>query len=576
MAGFTARQTELRNIIDGLTRRKMDLMGEISKLSPVVAKLSQIETAEKERKGLLEKLAGFPIDLDKQISALTHQLDQADYAATAVIWLKRIPVNRTALVDSLRRRNELVVALPGLQENERQAFAKISAAEIALSKAHQAVLIASGHVVQAQSQLTSIKERERKFGLVSGEKECSYCGSLMTPAHVEKERSVIQTEKKRIKSELTEAEATLAARRFDELTADSTLKNSRAAHQAAKTEADTRQNDISTANREIEGQVKNLAESYQNLVAQFRAQIAAEQPMDVDAWAVTVYPSPADINHFEKTAGQKAALKALVDGQKRVAQSREITQSLLEKNQTTLAGLRSTLPADAATAPTRMQQAEQESGQIDSQIEVHKANLSHVADNLKLGQTDEQDLRQQKEKAEANIQKENTRQGEMQQALGRLIAKIPKSWQSVRATLTVEVLADLHAEAENLGQYVELNNDLSFARQNIAGLDGQLRRLGIEINKVSVKARRPANDIRIELAAAQRTNNQAHTTRDQASEGLEVLQRTKTERDDLDGRYKGAERKGYLYGILVRKFSDKGIQQELIEVCRDRHRCVCQ
>ena len=534
------------------------------KLNPVIVLLDRIDENRSKRENYLKDLSEFPSDLQQRLADTLECESRFSEAGKAVPWLYHLVENRNKLQKAVGKRDNAIKDLVSSQSNLEEARRTQQKAGEENDQANRVESDANSALAKAQARLEEIKEKESRFSEVEGEKVCHYCGTELTPEHVEREKKVIQSElvKTREKVHAVEGKQQAASERVQ---AAKTACN-KAGELVTAAESTIRSHELArdTAIQNINGGMLSLLTAYNNLPPRFQSLVAGVLHRNESEWLATTYPILDDISQAQKEGGDVASQKVNAERLRgEIAESEKISALLLESERT-LEQDNKKLPVGWETARSEYETVQLQKEQADGNFKTAQSEQARIRREFSTANHEADGLRKKMADAESALNSDQTKQAEILTTLHNFEEQLTSEWQPIATSLTSNSLDTFQTECNSLAQYDQLHRDLSVAKQNVEAKVKKVVDLEEKITEIHELARCKAEEIRLELARSQAESQQAETEKLQSKQEHLALMTRKADREAVEAKKRNAERKKHLYGILAEQMGDQGIQQALI------------
>ena len=563
-----AAQADVDRLVAGLEQHRVQersALQVVASTTPHIATLNDLEHVRHALAVLDDRLLTFPADLDAKHAHHAERVAMLCELATARPWLSRYALARDTWHKARASLTACQVELQSLAREltttcqERDSLAAQSAAA---SQVHN---IARDAQLAARHTLTTVEEHLIFFGEVDGQPECRYCGQVLTPEHLERERERLLAEKAAAQQQHAEAEQAVEAawlvveRRNSQLqVAAAGLERLAMEQQRLATEE--------TLARQQQRQAEELAQAALDaLVPAYANAILGEPPQSLPACFAQTYPTPDDLN------AQATALQALPEERRSVdrlgadlaARNTHSTerQLLLERINATAARY----PAELAQR-LRGEHAAARSALADLEptIEQARHDLATARELLAASTLALETATEQQRVAALAAEAAAARTQEIDHTLADLAARLPEAWRTGGTDWTPGQVTVLQQEERQLDGADLRANELAIARTTRDDLARQLTAVRQELEAIPLEARRPVPELEQATRDA-REQDTAATEHWRQAEGQRVaLLAHREQRRLLEERGRGSRQRAYLHGELARYLGRDHLQRHLL------------
>jgi DNA repair exonuclease SbcCD ATPase subunit len=556
-ADLTRQQDTLHSELEVLQRRLLEVV-------PLAKELEQLE--EKQRDiGLLDaQLVDFPCDLAEQLRQAQLELEQLDEAKAAHLSLQ--------LLVQLRR--DLLAAC----ENAAAAKSNHDAAQNELRQregtAQQLALQAEttkAQVQELQQTLTRLEthrqathEQLDRFDAIATAMQCTLCGQPIDEQHASKERLRLRELLAQLRAELLDVE------RRARITSEELTRWQRELKQEERALVQLQQQLELHSSRAREQQARSvqleesLAQAFQQLPMQYRTEVWTA-PLPV-AWAQTRYPTSVDLEELQRRGEQKAGHGRKVarlreqhgkwadlDSQRKRLQL-DLQRGRERYPQSTLSQARGEETVlqqeydDKRTQQAERQHQQRDLATLHSQRQRELDTLQHA-------------LRAQQTALAGRLAVHRERQEQKR----KLLAGLPRVWQTQALQLNEETLAPLLDQHAQLARFLKEEAELIRAQHAREQLEAQLAALEQQLAATPEPVRQPLAAVQESLLAARAERAQADARRADAQQRLAECERIRERRKQYEAEFKEKERTHLLYRRLAKLLGRDQLQRHLLQ-----------
>lgn len=534
------------------------LQEDVNMLHQLAAIRAQIE----ERR---QHLSSFPEDLEQQHSVLKQEMEALKELQVALPWLEHFAEARAVWHQaSLAYREtqgdaEALTTQTLLKQNEKRA------AEDRLQAVQQEALEAQQYLTECNTLLTVARKNLRNFQEVDGQAKCRYCGQMLTPQHLDDERTRLEEE-----SKIAQDAVGNARQRSKEINGRiRTLEQERDAItgliEALQSDAQYILQKQLNAQQTLTSEERKARKALSSLPPTHREKIARSRDETIDVIFACDYPTAATLSELRVQAQQvdeKSRQLNKVSKQQLDREKLLVERSLLLREQQ---GLEERYPAQREHAI--LQAFQQEQQRLDVASNKRKeldSQLKQAEQQLELAQATSQQADQQVHVITITLKTEEGKKETLQVTLVEQVATLPASWQTAAEAITEEQVTIWQREIEQLAGADLLYEQLEKVRQERQSLEQGKQHLEQEMETIEPEARRPLSMIEQEERCAQQEYEKANEELQQAQLEKRTLEICREQRLEYETHYHQAKRKALLYKRLTQLLGRDHLQNYLL------------
>ncbi|MEZ6139236.1 MAG: SMC family ATPase [Zavarzinella sp.] len=541
-----------------------------AELAQVIGKLDQYEELLQRIENDRVALDALPKDLQEQVATVQQQADELAELGRWQSHLVHIAQNRQELIQLRQELVECEEEKRKLTEQGKAAGKNDTSCQQLLAQASAHSKVAASAATQAKTLYEQAKRLADEFEHLDGQQICRVCGQELTPAHFLEEKTRRTKAMKEAAKEDRKAQQALEAAEKAETEARKKAEEAtNLVEQARKAYLDNKKQtkDLTDDLQQLE---QKLAQAFHVLPNQLQGKIAPTVPAD---WAVTRYPSAADLKKLETQLRQTDALRTRL---------KQLQQQLNHRN--TLVGAFESL--NQQLADHRKQLPNKDFGEI-------RANYLHIQTNEKSFQNKMDDIRKQRTAADQaqekytqavneaeqqliRIQGElrslRTARDEAQQTITRARESLPSHWQQISTNVGLADLNRWKGELEGLirDQIADKYEKSRTAQSVIQLLEGELQKVMVRANTISSEAKVPPEQVsqRIETMKAASQNSQAQLK--EAEKQVDLLLSRVKMREEYQTQVLEAGKELQYYDILTQLLGRDRLQRFLVRTAEQQ------
>jgi DNA repair exonuclease SbcCD ATPase subunit len=512
-----------------------------------------------------QRLSSVSEDLEQRHSVLQQEVEALKELQVAIPWLEHFAEARAVWHQAslayreAQRDAEALTTQAVLKQNEKRAV------EDRLQAVQQEASQAQQYLTECNTLLAVAKKNLRNFQEVDSQAKCRYCGQMLTPQHLDDERTRLEEELKiaqdavetaRQRSKETNGRGRTPERERDAITD---------LIQALQSDAQRMLQEQLKAQQTLTSEEHKARKALSSLPPTHREKIATGDDETIDVIFACDYPTAATLSELRLQAQQvdeKSGQLSLLSEQRHDREKLLAEQSLLLRQQQ---GLEERYPTQREHDILLAFQQEQQRLDVTSnkRKELH-SQLKQAEQQLEQAQATSQQADQQVQAITITLKTEEGKKETLQVTLVEQVAALPVSWQTAAEAMTEEQVTGWQREIEQLAGADHLYEQLEKARQERQSLEQRKQHLEQEMDTIEPEARRPLSIIEQEERCARQEYEKVNEELQQAQLEKRTLEICREQHLEYETHYHQARRKALLYKRLAQLLGRDHLQNYLL------------
>ena len=544
--------------------KQTTLNARLRELAGVLEKVKHVEDAQAEVRRLEDEMKQLPPDPDAAVRQLRQEQERLGHLAQHLALLTRLHDDRSELtkvvvIEVQAKGEEARLKAEGIKAKD-----EFTALEATARAARDERAAKDTAAAEARALARQARELADEFKQLSGAKTCRACGQPLTVEHLDAER------KKR------DLDARAAERKLESLataaTAARTLEDQLAAKEAAdRKHLDQMRDGYKDAAAAVKGAAQDIRrltdscrQTYFALPDPFKQKLGPTEPAD---WAKVEYPNRHDLSELSTEARGIDDVKRKLRRAEDEAATSTAVRARLESARERYAAAKRSVPGDDP-AGLRQEFAAKQSEESSLVAGVKAAKKEIAATEVEadrhqrlLGETD-RDLTE----IAGKLKTEEVSRGQATEAIDRAKRTLPAAWRKPvegagfndRSRWQDEFDALTAADTER--KFTQLQA----ARGGLDSLRAEIAQLEQEADAFPDEARRPADDIKLEIRTAETERKQRDKDLLDAQRQKGTLDDYRRQRAELGEKYKAADAEHNRYKTLAELLGRDRLQRHLV------------
>ena len=557
------RESHRKNLMQE-EQRLSEIGIRLRELSSQLTQLKLYEDQTAKLKAVEKDLAQLPNDPAEAVRQAQEAFDHRVELGKVVPLLDRFAAARIELRKATERGADLKVAEAKTREAGEQAKKRHAEAKAKLEAATQARHQADEAATEARTLLQQAKAADDDFGQLEGARVCRACGQALTPGHWEMEKTRRDQELKAATAKHQQAATQQAAARSAESAArdqfdaaDKELTRLRETWKETKKEEELAARDVDRLAQECRHAYLSLPEAYRTTVS----------PAVPDDWLATTWPTADEQRVLKKEAADLDAART----QLRSAQAHQTRFDKLHAErqaaQTLIDQVKKALPRGD---PDKLREEE---ARLRAEEEAFTAKVRGTKKLLQENELEHERLTKELadvQKTLANLDSqlnvEAATRTQHRDAIDRAGRLLPEKWRDAANKAGLAEQNKWKAELDELTnkRTEERYKELAQTRASVEAVrqDIALAEKGAE--SFAEEARRPAEQIKAQLAAAKKAVAARDEDLHKAREEKAILDRHRAERERLRAQTLELERELNYAVLLSQLLGRDRLQRHLV------------
>lgn len=567
---------EINQKIENKQNDSNNIANRLVELTPLVEKLSQLESIQNKLQDLKQSLATFPLNLEELLQKAESEDKLLEEITNTLPWLKQLAQERSKLLGAVKREEEANKNLESLQAKLEEYQTQQAKFNTDFANASEAEKKLSHNITRLQTEYEAVCNKRDNFEKASHQPICELCGQEITPEHA-------QVEKARLDAQIADTEANLTRLNNEHQKAQNNLN-------LLATELDNLNNKITvinndfTENRSRRSQAKGDAKQYteqiknafSNLTDAYQVNVSP-YPVDNDlGWLDTSYPTEADLEEFSQLLGNRQTHTQKL---KKLRNQISNWQGVNTEQQTYIKHLteieENLSLSEAQEARSEKNTLQESQKELQSTVKTLKEEQTQILNKIKEIDEDVNTLSNKIRKYEIDLSDKRGSQSEIQRSFKSDVESLPLQWQESITNIDEEKLEELANEKEVLAEYEKLSNQLNIASESVTFLQQQISNFSNQIEQLPNEAKRAFQEVEQELTTAKSERDTFDRNRQEAQISLNELISKRKLYEQLEKQKLDAERNQSLYKILCDLLGNgkQGLQLKLL---RDAEQAIVQ
>lgn len=567
---------EIKQKIEHQQNDSNNIANRLVELTPLVEKISQLESIQIKIQDLKQTLADFPSDLEELLQKAESEDKKLEEITQTLPWLEQLAQKRSKLVQAIQREKEANKNIEKKQVQLEEYQNQQEKLNNDIADARETEKRLSHNITRIETEYKANCSKRNDFEEASHQPTCKLCGQEITPEHAQAEKARLDTQIADAKANLTSLDnehqkvhenLNLLSTKLDNLNKQITLINN---------SCNQNQNQLSQAQQYIKEYTEQIKNAFNNLPTAYQVDISPYGIDDDFDWFDTSYPTEADLKELNQRLGNRqthtqklnklrnqfSKLKDLnTEKQTYITQSVELEESFSI--------------SEAQEARSEINKLQESQKKLKLTLEQLKKEETLIFNKVKKIEDDVNILSNKLQQYKNDLSNKKGSQNEIQRRLKSDLESLPSQWQESVTNIDEHKLEELDSERKALTEYENLSNQLRDASKDVAFFQKEISKISNQIEQLPIEARRAVQEVEQELTNAKSERQNFDTERQNAQNRLNQLTNKREHYQQLEKQKLDAERNRNLYKILCELLGNgkQGLQLKLL---RDAEKAIVQ
>jgi exonuclease SbcC len=570
------KYTEIKQKIETQQEDSNNIANRLVELTPLVEKLSQLESIQIKLQRLKQTLADFPSDLEELLQKAESEDKQLEEITKTLPWLKQLFKERSKLVDAIQRKEKANKNLKSLQAQLEEYQTEQEKLDTDVADAREIEKKFSHNITRIETEYKAVCSKRDNFEKASHQPICELCGQEITPEHAQAEKAGLDTQIADKKTNLTKLnkEHQKAQDNLDLLSAELDSLNEKI--KVINNNFKENQSQLSQAQRDTKQCEEAINTAFNNLPTAYQVNISPYSIDDDFDWLDTSYPTEADLEELNQLIDNRQAHTQKLNNLRNQFSEWKGFNNEQQTYIKQLAELEESFSIfDAQDARNEKIKLQESQNNFKLTLEELKQEQILIFNKVKEIDEDVNTFSNKLRQLEIDLGDKKGSQNEIKNRLKSDIDSLPSQWQESVTNIDEEKLEDLNSERKALTEYENLSNQLNTASGQVTFLQQEISKTSNQIEQLPNEAKRASQEVEQELTNAKSERQTFDANRQNAQNSLNQLTSKREHYQQLEKQKLNLERNQNLYKILCELLGNgkQGLQLKLL---RDAEKAIVQ